>query len=617
MRMRKKLYSFVCMVLCLLFLLADMFIIPASAGTASVTEISEVAYGIINWKKTEVGSQSDGFLINDTFLSQAGTASADWYSIGIGRLGVADNQAGCLAAINDNVQKRYETENKPDSAKATEWHRISLAVLALGGNPRRMGENGDIDLIADGTYNRADENGNGILGIQGINGFIWGLIALDSMYYEVPENSCYTRDDIIINILNRQLSDGGWAFSGNVSDPDITGMAIQALAPYYNSEKEYTRTNSESASDGTSVAKKVRTAVDEALECLSGMQMSDGGFAGWGMPNSESAVQVAVALCSLGIDIFSDTRFIKNGNTVFDGIIKYRNSDGGFFYSSFTDKSDNMASGQALYGMAAIIRRQSGMRRLYDFRPEQSSELKQQIADVMRQIENLTVTSTVAELKAVYDLYLEIDSAERSYVYNYYKLSELLALAGLPYAEEDIQYNSGDAGVVTPTDNFTKEDRNAVDALPEKLTTAYRTEVLRLWNKIQSCPDFEDKQSYYVKLEKAKKEIEAVQAEIDDIKSQIKEKLYPFDSISLFDRNTVYGLYDRYTALSEYDRSQLEASDIEGLMKCKAQVDNLYLAVWIASVSVAVAAVITVAVILHIRKRRKEKALNSMPESEE
>ena len=34
-------------------------------------------------------------------------------------------------------------------------------------------------------------------------------------------------------ILNAALPDGGWALSGSEADPDMTAMAIQALAPYY------------------------------------------------------------------------------------------------------------------------------------------------------------------------------------------------------------------------------------------------------------------------------------------------------------------------------------------------------------------------------------------------
>ena len=625
--MKKKIFSTICAIaLCITTFLGVQLRTPLSVYASEQKSPYNVALEIIDWKKMTVGSTSDGYLINDTFLTQAGTTPGDWYPIGLGRLGVQDNQAGYLAVINDNVQKRYETTAKLDKAKATEWHRISLAVLASGGNPRRMGENGDIDLIADGTYNRVDAKGNGLLGKQGINGFIWGLIALDSMQYEVPENAYYSRDDIILNILNRQLADGGWALTGNVSDPDITAMAIQSLAPYYNSEKEYTYENKKIQSDGTQITKKVRGVVDEGVFWLSSVQNEDGGYSSWGTENCESVVQVAVALCSLGIDIFSDSRFIKDGNTIYDAILSYQNADGGFLHSktydpenptSLPDKSNTMASEQTLYGMVAIHRYQNGMRRLYDFRQEQSEALKLQIAQVETQIETINENTSVSELQGVYNAYWSISSLERSYVKNYAKLSQLLKEANISYYEEEMIFNSGDAGVIVPIEIFTDLDMKATNTLPTTLTTEYREEVLRLWNKINNCFDFDDKQTYYIKLEKAKNAIEEIQNEIDDIKAEIKDKLYPFDKISLSNRATIHVLYERYMALSDYDKTQLESSDVEGLLKSKTQVDNLYLAVWISGISILIAGIATVIIIVNVKKRKREKAKKQMPESEE
>jgi len=46
--------------------------------------------------------------------------------------------------------------------------------------------------------------------------------------------------------------------------------------------------------------------------------------------NPESAAQVVTALSALGIDPFSDARFIKGNNTLFDAIMAYQLDDGGF-----------------------------------------------------------------------------------------------------------------------------------------------------------------------------------------------------------------------------------------------------------------------------------------------
>ena len=168
----------------------------------------------------------------------------------------------------------------------------------------------------------------------------------------------YTRDDIIIEILRQQLPSGGFALSGKTADPDITAMAIQALAPYYNSEKTYTYTQKES---GRELSQNVHTVIEEALSCLSLLQLDTGDFESWGTQNVESTDQVLVALCCLGIDPLTDNRFIKNGNTLLDGILRYRMPDGGFIHSftydsdnptSLPDQSNTMAGEQTLYARA-------------------------------------------------------------------------------------------------------------------------------------------------------------------------------------------------------------------------------------------------------------------------
>jgi len=586
----------------------------------TVGEVVAVAEGIVEWKKKDVGSDPDGFLINDEFLSLAGSTPGDWYPIGLGRLGIKDNSEGYLAVINDVVDKRYSTPVKLDKAKATEWHRISLAILACGGNPRKAGFHGNVDLIADGTFNRVDESG-GILGKQGINGFIWGLIALDTMCYAIPDDAFYTRDDIILNILSREIDGGGWALTGDIPDPDITAMAIQSLVPYYNSEKEYV------CKKGTTVfTTKVRDSVKRALKKLSSLQQTDGGFISWGAPNSESAVQVLIALCLLGKSPFDTNEFIKDGKTVYDGIMKYRNADGGFLHSyvydeenpsSLPDTSNTMAGEQALYGMASLKRFMNGERRLYDFRTEQSIETKRLISEVMSRIELLSYQTESTEVQRVYEKYLEIEPAERSYVFNYEKLSEILEFKEIPYAEEVIDYNSGVAGDAEPMYEFTSTDIAKVDALPERITMASRAEVLKLLAKIRNSFDFPEKSRYYAKLEKAKNEIDKLEEEIESIKRLIKEELYPFNKISLKDKKTVYELYERYTALSEYDRTLFEKSDIEGLMKSKTQIDNLQTALIISSVVCVMIVGLVVFIVIHVRKRKKEKLAMAMPESEE
>src|SRR5690606_31085243 len=123
-------------------------------------------------------------------------------------------------------------------------------------------------------------------------GWIWGLITLDSMRYEIPDDAYYTREDIIVEILRNQLPDGGFSLNGKEADADMTAMAIQALAPYYNSEETY---EYKQRATNKHVEKSVREAVDEALDTLSQIQLDSGDFSSWGIANAESTAQVMVA----------------------------------------------------------------------------------------------------------------------------------------------------------------------------------------------------------------------------------------------------------------------------------------------------------------------------------
>lgn len=537
-----------------------------------IQRVEEIADRIIQWKKENEGNEKEGFF-SDSFLCSAGTTLADWYVLGLSRSGAEEDYASYRFALARAVEERYKTSGRLDLSKATEWHRIILSMLASGGNPKKAGIRGQIDLVADGIYNRADNEGNGILGKQGINGYIWGLIALDSCFYAVPEEAFYTREELLLNILNRQNADGGWSLSGDRSDVDMTAMALQALAPYKNSEQVYSYQNKKLYPDGKTVEKKVYTCIEEALCFLSEEQQEDGGYASEGIPNSESTAQVLLALCALGMDSLKEKDFIKNGNTVLEGILKYRNADGGFLHSladssenqaSLAARSDGMAGAQALNGLTALLRLWRNQRRLCDFRPEQSLQLREQIAAAEEEIALLTAESSFEEIQKAYAQYLEIDSGERSYVSNYRKLSELLVLAGIPYAGEQMEYNTGAGKGLGYSEDFTEADRECADGLPERVTLAQRTTIQRLFYKVQNCPDFEGKEAYKVLLEEKMGQIEEREREVDALNAGIAEKLYPLDSLTLADLKTVEELMARYEALCAEERAFVKNSgDLE------------------------------------------------------
>jgi hypothetical protein len=328
----------ICTILALFFGIS--LAVPSTAKAAhndyTPDDLFSIIEGIVNWKKVDYGSAAHDGLMNSGFLANAGTSAVDWYAIALGRLGYADDYNGYLAVLKEHVTERYSTSEKLDANKATEWHRIGLAVLSAGGDPTAFGvdpHGQPVDLVADGSYNRDPDTP---LDNQGLNGYIFGLLLMDALRYKIPPGAQNTRDDIIAALLAAQSADGGFSLIGGESAADLTAMAIQALAPYYNSQQTYPAGENQKA--GT-----VRKAIDEALAYLSAQQLVDGDFGSFDNAGSEATAQVIIALCSLGIDPVNDVRFIKNNNNLLDGLIKYRQADGGFIHS-FTHDADNPAS---------------------------------------------------------------------------------------------------------------------------------------------------------------------------------------------------------------------------------------------------------------------------------
>ena len=263
-----------------------------------------------------------------------GSVGGEWMTIGLSRSG-RTVPAGYYDAVVEYVKAKADANERLHRAKVTDNARIILALTAIGKDVTNVGGHNLLKGLDDMAYVQK----------QGINGPIWTLIALDSHNY--PTMGDVTREKLLGVILDAQLTDGGWALSGETADPDMTAMAIQALAPYY-------KTN-----------ETVKAAVDKALEALSAMQRPDGGFASWGTVNSESCAQVIVALTALGIDPATDSRFVKNGVTVLSALAGFY-VDGGGFKHIADGELDGMATEQGYYALAAYYRFANGQTSLYD-----------------------------------------------------------------------------------------------------------------------------------------------------------------------------------------------------------------------------------------------------------
>ena len=215
-----------------------------------------------------------------------------------------------------------------------------IALTAIGKDPRDIAGYNLLTPLADFNFVKK----------QGINGPVWALIAFDTMQYDIPTDPSVsvqtTREKLINYILSNQCTDGGWDLNGESADADVTGMAIQALAPYVTKNTG------------------VREAVEKALNVISNSQNSNGCFMTGGEATPESSAQIITALSAMNIDSNADERFIKSGNSALDGLLSFSVENG--FEHTKGKGYNQMSTEQSYYALVSFDRYKNGQNSLYD-----------------------------------------------------------------------------------------------------------------------------------------------------------------------------------------------------------------------------------------------------------
>ena len=262
----------------------------------------------------------------------------DWLVFGLARSGLKAPQKYFDTYYKNVEDYIVSVDGVLSRKKNTEYSRVILALTAIGKNPTNVA--GFNLLLPLGDFDETVR--------QGVNGAIFALLALDSGGYEIPEapeaETQATRELYVGELLRREIPDGGWTLTGGTPDADMTAMALQALAKYRDRQD-------------------VEDAVQRGLAALSALQEPNGAYLSWDEENSESVCQVIVALTELGISL-DDERFVKNGQTLPQVLERFACEDGSYRHS-LNGNSDEMATEQAFYALAAIHRAETGKTTLY------------------------------------------------------------------------------------------------------------------------------------------------------------------------------------------------------------------------------------------------------------
>lgn len=603
----KKLAS---LLLALLLVLACCPVPSAQAADGGGYTREDIAWymdGIVSWCAGRLGVSEDAMLSTQT-AEYAAAGGLDWYTLYMYRAGYESDYAAYGSALEDAVSQKYQENGGLDRVRASEWHRTGLAATACGGDALAFGTNAageTINLVADGVYDRGKTED---LGAQGINGLTWGLLLLDSRGYSVPAGAADTRETILTRILSAQSAERGFSLSGEGVSADLTAMTLQALAPYQNSTHVFTVTDK---ATGTTVERTVSEAIELALGALSACQMENGGFGDDG-ESSESAAQVIIALCALGIDPATDARFVKRGGSVLDALLRFAKPDGGFAHTleKGADGSNAMAGEQALGALTAYMRLKDGLHSLYDLRGEADAETAEAVRALREEIDALAVTgaapdaATAAELQARYDA---IPAGERRYVFNYTYLLRWERALGMDIEEpfydpaEEVpaaeKLDVRTAGTAWST-RFTAADAAVCAALPSPATLADADTVALLLDKLGDTDS-----AWRTALLEKETEIAAQRQEVAAINARIAGELFPAEKLGAGDRAALEEVIAEIEALPEANRAYVTGAG--GLYAARERLDRTQMGRTVGIIAAAAAVIAAAAIVLIIIKKKK------------
>ena len=318
------------------------------------------------------------YIINTVKEPSVGSIGGEWTILALARYGAATpigyyddylaKAEAYIATYADADGKLPTSTSNLNNRRATENARLTIALSSIGKSAESFAGIDLVSALADPSWATS----------QGINAAIFALLALDTKPYLPEDNDI--RTILLSKILDSQLDDGGWAYNGDTSDPDMTAMALQALAPHKSSKTQ-----------------PVATAIESGITALSTMQLSDGGFAATLQSGGvESIAQAIVALSTLGIDVQTDVRFQKIGGNLLSALLSYQNATSGAFAHTKGGGDNLMSTEQAAYALVAYDRFMNKKNTLYDMTDVKIEDDKPAETDVSK--DALEVATKIAAM---------------------------------------------------------------------------------------------------------------------------------------------------------------------------------------------------------------------------
>ena len=266
----------------------DADVSEPTEGEVSVEELLK------NIAKSYEEGSDDGWIIMDM---------AAYEDLGL------DSTTTSAAAEQKYINAAIESVSQENAGETT-YSKAILALTAVG-------------IDAEELYTKDSETMvNAIAGLNAAehSSSAWTAPYTLAVYNQKEyENTAEYEEAILSSVLDNQQEDGSWSEYGYTVQ--TTANVLAGLAFYQDRDD-------------------VKTAIDQSVEYLSGVQQEDGSFDDdpyGGVPDANTAAMVVIGLSALGINPDTDTRFIKNDNSTLDVLLAFALEDNsGFGYTNNT-----------------------------------------------------------------------------------------------------------------------------------------------------------------------------------------------------------------------------------------------------------------------------------------
>lgn len=249
--------------------------------------------------------------------------SDSWSAVSLNKLGIKPNEK----FISDSISIIEKDGLK--NLTNTDLEKLIIGVTASGYTPYNfMGKN----LVAE-LFGRDSKDFY-------INDAVFGMLVYnylnDNNKYNVTKETL--KDIIMKSKLSYKLNGNdivGWTYYGDKIDPDMTGITINAISKFYNSDKN------------------VKEAIEKAVKSLVNLQNESGYLVGNYGISSESISFAVLGLTSVGVNP-EGKEFTKEKGDLVSALLSFGNSDGTFKHELKDTKGNNMSTEQALRALIAI-----------------------------------------------------------------------------------------------------------------------------------------------------------------------------------------------------------------------------------------------------------------------